>query len=292
MNFFVHIAEPCCLHLLCSVFAQVPNLLTKINRRLTAAYAKFLQDRSADAPEPGLPVSSNSNGGTDGSSTADAATSTGASTPSVPPIAGAAGAGSGTVSAPADAAGQGGSSTDTAAGTASSAGGSTGLPPLGRPAPGRSTGRSGSSSSINSKSSDGSVTDPSSCRIFGCGAKCRNRCPAGELCSVDADCASRACIVYPRQFRGLGRDELRCGCPDGLFLSLENPSWGNASNPCLSQVQVVSCGCFLWCSHLELGCLRSDSCASLAGKPDCCALLASMVMADNVGAPRQALGRL
>lgn len=85
------------------------------------------------------------------------------------------------------------------------------------------------------------LTGPS-CLIRRCGAACKRRCRAGELCSVDADCATRACITYPRAARGGGADELRCGCPDGLFLSVEHPAWGNASQPCVSQAEMCSNG--------------------------------------------------
>lgn len=67
---------------------------------------------------------------------------------------------------------------------------------------------------------------------------------------MDADCGTRTCIAYPRVATrggggsGSGRAivELRCGCPDGLFLSVEYPSWGNASQPCLSQAEMCSNG--------------------------------------------------
>jgi hypothetical protein len=85
------------------------------------------------------------------------------------------------------------------------------------------------------------LTGPS-CQVTGCGARCARKCAPGTLCAADADCQTGACLVYPRAFRGKGRDERRCGCPDGQFVNVEHPSWGNASRPCVSQAEMCTNG--------------------------------------------------
>lgn len=73
-----------------------------------------------------------------------------------------------------------------------------------------------------------------------CGTGCSSRCQGGQLCLKDDDCVSGLCRPYPRAARGLGKDELRCMCRDGQFLSIEHPSRrANGTNPCLSQVRML-----------------------------------------------------